>query len=242
MKGHKARGMSLEVIRRATEGNQEVKMRLKELLDGLTVSDLRGDSEIEIAGLAYDSRAVKPGYLFVALRGHAYDGHDFIENALKRGALALVAEQFRRSDTKATMIRVPDSRKALSRLAATYYDQPFKGINLIGITGTNGKTTVAFLVRSIINSANQKCGMIGTVFYDTGSGIKDAPLTTPDCITIANAQKQMVGAGLKYMVIEASSHALSQNRLAEINFSAAAFTNLMYSQLLSISRTKSSAR
>lgn len=226
MRGHKARAMSLEVIRRATEGNQELKMRLKELLDGLTVSDLRGDSEIEIAGLAYDSRAVKPGYLFVALRGQAYDGHDFIENALKKGALALVAERFRRSDTKATMVRVPDSRKALSRLAATYYNQPFKGINLIGITGTNGKTTCSYLLESILVAAGAEPGVIGTINYRLSGQTWKAPVTTPESLDLMHTLRQMADRGASDVVIEVSSHALHQGRARDCPFQVAIFTNI----------------
>jgi UDP-N-acetylmuramoyl-L-alanyl-D-glutamate--2,6-diaminopimelate ligase len=124
------------------------------------------------------------------------------------------------------VIPVPDSSLALAVLAQASAGDPASKLTNLAVTGTNGKTTVAFLVRSCFQVANQKCGLIGTVIYDTGLGVTNAELTTPDSITIAQAQSQMLKAGAKYMVIEASSHALDQNRLAAISFHAAAFTNL----------------
>ena len=201
-------------------------MRLKELLDGLTVSNLLGDSEIEIAGLAYDSRSVKPGYLFVALKGQAEDGHDFIENAIDNGALALVAERFKRPDTRATMVQVPDSRKALSRLAVNYYDQPFKGINLIGITGTNGKTTCSYILESILFAAGAKPGVIGTINYRLSGQTWEAPVTTPESLDLMHTLRQMADGGVSDVVMEVSSHALHQGRARDCPFQVAIFTNI----------------
>jgi UDP-N-acetylmuramoyl-L-alanyl-D-glutamate--2,6-diaminopimelate ligase len=177
-----------------------------------------------------DSRLVKEGDIFVAVKGTAYDGHDFIDQALASGARYIVCqkeEQYTAHNGRHESITVDDTTETAAILAQAAGGNPASKLTNLAVTGTNGKTTVAFLVRSIIQNAGYKCGLIGTVMYDTCSGhILEAPLTTPDCLDIADKQKEMVENGAKYMVIEASSHALSQNRLAQINFRAAAFTNL----------------
>jgi len=170
-----------------------------------------------------DSRLIRDGDIFVAVKGTVYDGHDFIDQALANGAGYIVCER----DTQHKAVIVEDSAEAAAILAQAAKGNPASRLTNLAVTGTNGKTTVAFLVRSCIQQSGEKCGLIGTVLYDTCSGRGcDASLTTPDCLTIAAGQEEMVKNGAKYMVIEASSHALSQNRLAHINFRAAAFTNL----------------
>jgi UDP-N-acetylmuramoyl-L-alanyl-D-glutamate--2,6-diaminopimelate ligase len=170
-----------------------------------------------------DSRLVKDGDIFVAVKGTVYDGHNFIDQALANGAAYIVCERGGQHNA----ILVDDSAEAAAILAQAARGNPSSRLTNLAVTGTNGKTTVAFLVRSCIEKAGEKCGLIGTVLYDTCSGRGcDAALTTPDCLTIAAGQEEMVKNGASYMVIEASSHALSQNRLAHINFKAAAFTNL----------------
>ena len=177
-----------------------------------------------------DSRLVKDGDIFIAVKGTAYDGHDFIEKAIANGARYIVCQkdgQYTLREGRHESVIVDDTTEAAAILAQAAGSNPASQLTNLAVTGTNGKTTVAFLVQSIITRAGQKCGLIGTVMYDTCSGsIHQAPLTTPDCLDIAARQKEMVENGAKYMVIEASSHALSQNRLAQINFKAAAFTNL----------------
>jgi UDP-N-acetylmuramoyl-L-alanyl-D-glutamate--2,6-diaminopimelate ligase len=172
-----------------------------------------------------DSRLVKAGDIFVAVEGAVYDGHDFIDQALANGAKYIVCQNKGRW-TSDEVIIVDDSSKAAAILAQASMGNPSSKLTNLAVTGTNGKTTVAFLVRSCIQIAGQKCGLIGTIVYDTGAASFEASLTTPDCLTIAEKQSQMLKAGSKYMVIEASSHALAQNRLAAIDFKAAAFTNL----------------
>ncbi len=175
--------------------------------------------------LCVDSRLVKGGDIFVAIKGSIYDGHDFIDEAIAKGAKYIVCQRpCHRND--AEVIIVDDSTKAAAILAQASRDNPASQLTNLAVTGTNGKTTVAFLVHSVIQNAGEKCGLISTIIYDTSSARCEAVLTTPDCLAIAEKQEQMLKAGSKYMVIEASSHALSQNRLAGINFKAAAFTNL----------------
>ncbi len=170
-----------------------------------------------------DSRLVKNGDIFVAVKGTVFDGHDFIDQAVANGAGYIVCER----DTQQETVFVDDSAEAAAIFAQAAAGNPALKLTNLAVTGTNGKTTVAFLVRSCIRQAGEKCGLIGTVIYDTCSGRDcEAALTTPDCLTIAAGQQEMVKNGAKYMVIEASSHALDQKRLAQIDFKAAAFTNL----------------
>ena len=175
--------------------------------------------------LCVDSRLVKAGDIFVAIEGTVYDGHDFIDKAVANGAEYILC-QHPCNCKDAEVIIVPDSSRSLGLLAQAGRGNPASQLTNLAVTGTNGKTTVAYLVRSCIRKAGEKCGLISTIIYDTGSDSFEATLTTPDCLAIARRQSEMLKAGSKYMVIEASSHALSQNRLAGINFKAAAFTNL----------------
>ena len=175
--------------------------------------------------LCADSRIVKEGDVFIAVKGTAYDGHKFIDRAVADGAKYIVCEEPYCSDV-ADVIVVDDSAQAAGILAQAARDNPASKLINLAVTGTNGKTTVAFLVRSIVQAAGQKCGLVGTVVYDTGAGSFESSLTTPDCFAVAEMTEQMVNAGAKYLAIEASSHALSQDRLAGVDFRAAAFTNL----------------
>jgi UDP-N-acetylmuramoyl-L-alanyl-D-glutamate--2,6-diaminopimelate ligase len=172
-----------------------------------------------------DSRLVKAGDVFVAVKGTANDGHDFIPTAVEKGAKYIVAQQ-ECPLNGATLVLTDNSAKAWGLLAQAAKGNPTERLTNLAVTGTNGKTTITFLVRSIIHAAHQKCGLIGTVINDTGKGAVESIMTTPDATTLADMMAQMVENGAKYMVVEASSHALSQERLAGINFKAAAFTNL----------------
>jgi UDP-N-acetylmuramoyl-L-alanyl-D-glutamate--2,6-diaminopimelate ligase len=179
--------------------------------------------------LCDDSRLVEAGDIFVAVKGPDVDGHDFIPQVITKGAEYIVC-QIPPCDNFAMMgiqfVVVKDSSLALAVLAQAANGDPASKLTNLAVTGTKGKTTVTFLVRSCFQAAGQKCGLIGTVIYDNCIDVSPAPLTTPDCLTIAKSQAQMLKAGAKYMVIEASSHALDQDRLASVNFHAAAFTNL----------------
>ena len=180
--------------------------------------------------ICVDSRLVEDGAVFLAVKGTIYDGHDFIGQAAARGAKYIVANdsgaKIEIPDARCEIILVEDSAETAAVLAQASKGNPASKLINLAVTGTNGKTTVAYLVRSVIQTAGEKCGLIGTIVYDTGLDSSQADLTTPDSLLIANAQEKMVRAGAKYMIIEASSHALSQNRLAGINFKAAAFTNI----------------
>jgi UDP-N-acetylmuramoyl-L-alanyl-D-glutamate--2,6-diaminopimelate ligase len=179
--------------------------------------------------LCDDSRLVGAGDIFVAVKGPNVDGHDFISQVLAKGAKYIACQSSSvviPAQAGIQIITVPDSSLALASLAQAANGDPAGKLINLAVTGTKGKTTVTFLVRACFQSIGQKCGLIGTVIYDTGIDVSPAPLTTPDCLTIAQSQSKMLKAGAKYMIIEASSHALDQNRVAAINFHAAAFTNL----------------
>ena len=177
--------------------------------------------------VSIDSRNVTLGSIFVAIKGSQSDGHDFISQAIENGAKYIVCE---RCPGKylgdIEIVKVENSSVACGIIAQAIKGYPSRNLTNLAVTGTNGKTTAAFLVQSIVETAGKKCGLIGTVFNNAGDQNMAASMTTPDAVTIAQLQKQMVDAKMQYLAIEASSHSLHQNRLSAINFKAAAFTNL----------------
>ena len=201
-------------------------MKLSQLLEKISGFDFDGPVDSEVTGIAYDSREVRPGFLFVAVRGHSMDGHDFIIDAVQNGAVALVAEEFETSMEGVSRIRVADSRKALSKIAAGFYEEPFREISLIGITGTNGKTTISYLIESIILAFNKIPGVIGTVNYRFPGSAYAAPVTTPESLDLMKMMREMVGHGVSHVIMEVSSHALAQGRTQDCPFQTAVFTNL----------------
>jgi UDP-N-acetylmuramoyl-L-alanyl-D-glutamate--2,6-diaminopimelate ligase len=186
-----------------------------------------GSSEFAGAVCA-DSRQLGKGDIFVAIGGSEVDGHDFISDALKKGAVWIVAQTDAEIESD-NLVIVEDSARVLGLLAQAACGDPAKKLTNLAVTGTNGKTSICYIVRSIIQTAQIQCGLIGTIVYDSAadSGTSEsATLTTPDAVTIARLMSEMAEVKTEYMVTEASSHALSQQRLAGIEFSAAAFTNL----------------
>lgn len=176
--------------------------------------------------ISTDSRRVRPGDVFVAIPGTLVDGRRFVQDAQTQGAKYVVCAPPPPDVTPERMVVVDSPAKAAATLAQASFDYPAKKLINLGVTGTNGKTTVVTLVQACLKAAGKAVGLIGTICYDTGAEREDAPLTTPDACSLARLQSQMVRAGREYMVIEASSHALQQERLAGIEFAAAAFTNL----------------
>lgn len=181
---------------------------------------------IGITGLAYDSRAVQPGYLFVALRGLKADGHLFIQEAIARGAAAVVGETPPPTAIGVPFISVPDTRIALSTLSARFYDEPYHDLKLIGITGTNGKTTTSYLIESIIKAAGATPGVMGTINHRCPGKEWRVPMTTPESLEIMKSLRTMADGGVTHVVMEVSSHALKQRRIEGCPFAAAVFTNL----------------
>ena len=189
---------------------------------------------MEITGIASDSRQVKPGDLFVALRGLEYDGHQFIPAALARGARALMVEEVATiPEVDLPLVVVPDSRRALAHLAAAWYRFPSRRLRLIGVTGTDGKTTTVSLVRAILEAAGQPAGMVTSVNAIIGDEEMETGLhtTTPEALQLQDLLARMVQAGCEYAVIEATSHGLAQYRLEACHFDVAAITNITHEHL-----------
>ncbi|MFQ6091151.1 MAG: UDP-N-acetylmuramoyl-L-alanyl-D-glutamate--2,6-diaminopimelate ligase [bacterium] len=198
---------------------------LKQILSVLPEAVITGDPDIPIRHIAYDSRKVGPGDLFVALKGLHQDGHAFIGEAVQRGAGAVVLEKDRRTNEVVT-IKVPNTREALARLAAEYYEAPAKELKLVGITGTNGKTTISRLVKSILEVAGRKVGLIGTIEYWVGRERISAGLTTPESLDLHRMLRAMKSQGVEYVVLEVSSHSLSLDRVYGLEFEVGVFSNL----------------
>ncbi|OHB74945.1 MAG: UDP-N-acetylmuramoyl-L-alanyl-D-glutamate--2,6-diaminopimelate ligase [Planctomycetes bacterium RBG_16_59_8] len=188
--------------------------------------DLRSPvGETEILGVTCDSRRVRKGFVFVAICGNRDDGHRYIEEAIARGCAAVVAQ--REAPTgDIPLILVPDVRRAISTLASRFHREPSRALNVIGITGTNGKSTTAFLVRSILEAAGERVGLIGTIAYSVGAREIPAPMTTPASEDLQRYLWEMKQADCRSAVMEVSSHALDQQRLFGMNFAAGLFTNL----------------
>lgn len=203
-------------------------MKLSELIAVLDHPRVRGNIDAEVTGLCYDSRAVTAGSLFVAIRGLQYDGHAFLEQAVLQHAVAAVVQKPFPGMVRglACLIEVPDTRKALSALASRYYDCPTRKMGLIGITGTNGKTTTAYLVKAILESGGRRVGQLGTTGHGVGNRWISATHTTPESLDLQCLLDRMARAGMDYGVLEVSSHALTQERVADCDFDVAVFTNL----------------
>jgi UDP-N-acetylmuramoyl-L-alanyl-D-glutamate--2,6-diaminopimelate ligase len=205
-------------------------MKLDALLQNVTTTRVDGPTDREISALAYDSRRAKPGSVFVAMKGEKVDGAIFVDNALAAGAEAVVSEDGIPSG-RATSIVVPNAREALADLAANFYQHPARHLKVAGITGTNGKTTTAFLLKHICEAAFLRCGLLGTVRYEVGERILPAARTTPESLDVQDLLWQMRSAGCKAVAMEVSSHALVQARVRGIEWDAAIFTNLTQDHL-----------
>ena len=179
------------------------------------------------APVCCDSRQVTPGDIFVAVRGSQVDGHDYIDQAIRQGAALIVARRHISTPDDVKLLVVDDTAAALGQLAQISCGQPSLHMKVLGVTGTNGKTTVAYLVRQILLEAGIRCGLLGTVQYDLGDHrLVKADNTTPDAVRLAQMMQQMQSNGLSALIMECSSHGLHQQRTAGIDFAAAAFTNL----------------
>jgi UDP-N-acetylmuramoyl-L-alanyl-D-glutamate--2,6-diaminopimelate ligase len=201
-------------------------MQLRQLLSELEPLRVEGPLDRDISGIAYDSRRVLPGMAFVAIPGHQTDGHEYIGSAIDRGASTIICERHGLASPRVTQVRVPNARAALAHAAAAFYEHPSRQLKVIGVTGTNGKTTVAFMVKQILESAGIQCGLLGTVRYEIGERIIPAQRTTPEALDVQEMLSQMVRAGCGACVMEVSSHALDQQRVADVDFDVGVFTNL----------------
>lgn len=205
--------------------------RLSDLCSCLKECQSYNFVEKEVYGITHDSRKVKKGYVFVAVQGHKIDGHEFVANAIENGAIALVVEKKIEAATEIPQIIVPNTRFALAVMSSRFYGEPSSRMTVIGITGTNGKTTTSYLTKSIINASGNETGLIGTIQYQMGSRAIPARETTPESAELHGYFAEMLESGIKYAVIEVSSHALSQFRIEGVCFRSAIFTNLSVEHL-----------
>jgi len=208
--------------------------RFCDLLDGLEVKEIIGDCDVEVSSLAYDSRKVKDGGVFIAIKGTITDGHKFIKSAIQLGAKAVVCEKNlvkEKERNGVVIVVVENTRKALANISKNWYGNPSENMSLIGVTGTNGKTTVSFLLRDILSGFGKNVGLIGT----TGIFINDMKLpathTTPESLELFEYLTEMKDRGIDTVVMEVSSHSLVQQRVSCLDFNYAVFTNLSHDHL-----------
>jgi UDP-N-acetylmuramoyl-L-alanyl-D-glutamate--2,6-diaminopimelate ligase len=207
-------------------------MKLQELIQELEVVRVTGGTDMEISAVTFDSREVQPGSLFVAVTGTASDGHDYIPQAIDRGAVAVVCEYVPGGSPENTaFIEVADARKAIALIAAAWYGHPSREIRLVGVTGTNGKTTIATLLYKVNTGLGYKAGILTTIEVRINGKSWPATHTTPDPLRINKWLREMVTAGCEYCFMEVSSHAASQQRIAGLHFSGGIFTNLTHDHL-----------
>ena len=206
-------------------------MELRELLAGADVIEISGDPQTEITSLAYDSRRAEPGSLFFCYPGTVADGHAFAPSAIQAGARALCVERKLELAPPVTRVLVGDGRSAMAHAAARFFDDPTAELRIVGITGTNGKTTTAFHVREILEAAGVQTGLLGTVKRVVGGVSEPVERTTPEAIDLQATFRRMADGGDRACAMEVSSHALALRRTDGIRFAVAAFTNLTQDHL-----------
>ncbi|GAB1433454.1 UDP-N-acetylmuramoyl-L-alanyl-D-glutamate--2,6-diaminopimelate ligase [Spirochaetota bacterium] len=211
-------------------------MKLAELLSEAQSPNYRADPNVEIAGLAYDSRDVKNGYAFFAFQGLHTDGHKYIDNAIKAGAVAIIHDKELENYNKSVCYaKLPDARLAMPMAAAKFYDKPSGKMAVIGVSGTEGKSTCVWLIHSLLELAGKKSGFFSTVEYKLGSKVEANPKhqTTPEAITVQEHLAKMAASGFEYAVVEASSHGLSSltGRLEKVDFDAGLICNIRHEHL-----------
>lgn len=206
-------------------------MKLHDLLESVATLDISGSENPEIEGIAADSRQVKPGCLFVAVPGEQVDGALYIPDALSQGAVAVVSETHLELGAGVVHIHVARSRRALAEIANAYFGNLSRQMKVVGITGTNGKTTTAYMIRNILRDGGFLPGLLGTVAYEVGEHILPAARTTPEAPDIHSMFRQMHDHGCDSVVMEVSSHALALDRVHGIDFAISVFTNLTQDHL-----------
>ena len=205
---------------------------LKDLLKDTPVTALHGDGSTTVAALAYDSRAVTRSDCFFATRGTQSDGHDFIPDAVAKGASAVVCEQLPAETAHGVAyVVVPDAAGALADMAAAFYGHPSRELKLVGITGTNGKTTTATLLYDLVRALGYKAGLVSTVVYKVGERIVEATHTTPDPVRLNAMMREMADEGCEYCFMECSSHAIVQQRTRGLHFAGGIFSNITHDHL-----------
>jgi len=205
---------------------------LKDIIANSSITEAKGDLNIAVAGINTDSRAIRQSEVFVAVSGTNVDGHSFIDNAIEKGAIAIVCEEFPELiKTDVAYLKVENSAKALAYITANFYDKPSDKLKIIAVTGTNGKTTIATLLYRLFNNLDLKSALISTVAYYIGDKEHKSTHTTPDAIRLNELFAEMLVENCEYCFMEVSSHAIDQRRVDGIDFSGAVFTNLTHDHL-----------
>lgn len=202
-------------------------MKLERLLDGVEYKLVEGDIDLDISGIEHDSRKIKEGNLFVAIEGFTVDGYDYIDRAVENGAQAIVFSKDRVPELEGiSLIKIEDDKEVLAQISSNFFENPSSKLDLIGITGTNGKTSITYMLKSILEAGNKKVGLIGTM----GSIIDDRKVdnanTTPESLEIQSQIKRMVDVGTDFCLMEVSSHSLDMKRVESLEFDVGIFTNL----------------
>jgi len=206
--------------------------KIANLLEGVGGYELKGSKDVVVRGLAIDSRKVEDGYLFAALKGHQVDGHRYIDKAISLGARVIVCSEWPGEVTEdVTFIKVTDARTSIGVIAANYYDHPSQKICCIGVTGTNGKTSIATLLYNLLKELDYKVGLISTIEIMVNEEKWKAELTTPDVLSLHQLMADMVDADCTHVFMEVSSHAADQQRIAGLDFDCGIFTNLTHDHL-----------
>ncbi len=211
--------------------NVEPHKILSALLDGLPGCQVRGDPQVPVTGVAYHSQEVVPGGLFVALKGCRTDGNLYLDASLAQGARVVATEEDLTPPPGVTVVRVPQARLALAHISAAFYDHPSREMALVGITGTNGKTSTTYLLEAILRTAGGRVGVVGTVNYRVDEAIWPAPVTTPESLDLQRLLREMRSHGVTHVFLEVSSHALDLRRVDRAMFAAGVFTNLSQDHL-----------
>lgn len=205
-------------------------MKLADLLVDVKYNDIIGGTQVNITGIAFNSLEVKPGNVFVCITGFKTDGHKYAADAVDRGAVAIIAERDM-SELGVTCVICDNTRNALAMISATFYDHPERKFKLIGITGTNGKTTTTYLIKSVLESMGRRVALIGTNQNMIGAEVIPSQHTTPDSLELMQLFSQMAEKGAEYVVMEVSSHSLALDRVSACEFDVGAFTNITQDHL-----------
>ncbi|HSH35005.1 UDP-N-acetylmuramoyl-L-alanyl-D-glutamate--2,6-diaminopimelate ligase [Schnuerera sp.] len=202
-------------------------MKLENIIEGSKYEIYKGNKDIDIHGIEHDSRQISRNNMFIAIKGFTVDGHNYIKEAIKRGANCIVVQKYVKIDKDGvTLVKVDDTLEALARFSSKYYNEPSKKLNLIGVTGTNGKTSTTYLINSIFNKKDEKIGLIGTLGSIMDGKVVENKNTTPESLTIQKHLRMMVDAKTDYCIMEVSSHSLDLKRVEYIDFQVGIFTNL----------------
>jgi UDP-N-acetylmuramoyl-L-alanyl-D-glutamate--2,6-diaminopimelate ligase len=206
-------------------------MKLKEIIKNITTIRIQGDSDREIRGICQDSREAGPGSLFICVKGAKLDGHRFLEQAAAAGAAAALVEDWPERDYGLVIIQVLSVNGVLKEVAGAFYGYPDQKLQLIGVVGTNGKTTSTYLMKSVLEAAGYRVGLIGTIANLIGDKVVEAKNTTPGTLELQKLFSEMVDAGVEYTVMEVSSHSIHQGRVAGLEFRCGIFTNITQDHL-----------